>query len=501
MLGTLKRTIALMPAFACVLFGNMGVSYAGCYIGQSCTYPGSGSPTCAACAFTCSPGIPCTGYEIDNPTNAGTNPQYNGRKTGVPLDDPFDASDSTTLHDTGACDGNFMNQIYSRAYMHASREVIMAEQLIHKPDSVLEYTCFDDQIGIAAEHAGTFSESRKWESMTITLSTGDDDSTESSSSDYETTINDTGGNVGFADQDDFSVFADDRLDNILSDFLLDTLEDYITNNFDHTFMGGALSIDNDMNLTSIGSSYSCSHMATVWNIARCFDFADEDRFRSFEHFIANDPRSIPVACSPGNISNDAVDAGTGGDKIDDRSTGQSVPTTLTGLQNADNDSGGMVTECPTAGGTTAGVNTGFSNDLIRVANNCDEGGDLEHAYASYDMPEMYFNIIKGIGSYIPGAGVGTQAEIDAGTVVRCNAPIPTGVPVTTVQYDIPAAPDPSLQHRVVNRTLYFHYDHVCPNAGCFYVPVKIPYDPTLTIWASEFFEATHGAGACVPYIP
>ncbi|MGH1404872.1 MAG: hypothetical protein ACRBDL_11590 [Alphaproteobacteria bacterium] len=497
----------------------MGSSYAGCYIGQTCTYPANNSPTCAACSFACSPGIPCTGYEIDNPADSGTDPEYNGRKTGVPLNDPSDPSDSTTLHDTGSCDGNFMNQIYARAYMHASREVIMAGQLIHKPDSVLEYTCFDKQIGLAAHHGATFSESRKWESMTITISTGDDDSTESSSSDYETTINDSGGGSRPAEQqDDFSVFADDRLDTVLSEFLLDTLEDYINNNFDHTFMGGALSIDNDMNLTSItDGSYSCSHMNLVWEIARCFDFADEDRFRHFGHFVNYDPRSIPRACSAGHISNDSVDAGTGGDKIDDRSTGQSIPTSLTALQNSDNDSGLTnpdatpppsppalpntpvpYEECPTAGGPVGGVNTGFSNDLIRVANNCDDG-TLEHAYASYDMPEMYFNIMKGIGSYIPGSGVGTQAEIDAGTVVRCNAPIPTGVPVTTVQYGV--ALDTDMDHRVVNRDSFFHYDHVCPNAGCFYVPIKIPYDPTVPIWDLDVFVGTHTAGTCLPYIP
>lgn len=58
--------------------------------------------------------------------------------------EPDDASPANISKNPSAtCDADFMNQIYARAYIEAEREVVMASVAIKKPDSVLEYTCFD----------------------------------------------------------------------------------------------------------------------------------------------------------------------------------------------------------------------------------------------------------------------------------------------------------------------------------------------------------------------
>ncbi len=443
----------------------------------------------------CSPGIPCTGYDIYTNPNSGTDATFSGAKTGVPS--PHANVTGTT---TSACDGNFMNQIYSRAFLEGSREVIMSEQLIHKPDSVLEYTCFDKFINMAAHNAGAaFSESQKWQSVEIDLWTRDDTST-------TTTINDTGATSGFPDQSEYSVFSGDRLDNVLTGFLFDILQDYIDDNFDHSFLGESLTINNDIDTSGIGSnSYLCTHMETVWNIARCIDFGEDDRFRSFEHLVNFDPRSIPQSCSPSNESSDAIEAGSDPTKYENISSGggilnkmpidlkvSAITDPITGLT-ADIDLDGAG-KCPPVGDVVSGVNTDFSNDIIRVANNCDHETDDDklNMYSSFDVMRTYTDMIKGFGLYIPGVSELDLSGETSGTItpnVMCSSPLPTGVPVIT--YNITNSLSGNVD--TMQRSYQFHFDHICPNAGCYYQPVKVPY-----IWGAPIPAV--GIGICLPIL-
>ncbi len=458
-------------------------------------------------AGTCSPGIPCTGYDIYNQPSSGTSGNYNGSKSGGTWLSPSNA------YTTTACDGNFMNQIYARAFMEAQREVMMSEQLIHKPDSVLEYTCFDQYIGLAAEHIdGVFSAHRGWEDKEIELASEEDDTDPD-----EVTINDDGTSY-LADQDEFSVFADDRYDNLLEDFLLEDLEAYIDNNFNHTFMGESITLDNNLNTSSLTTSYDCAHMLAIWEIAKCVDFGEDDRFRSFEHLVEYDPRSIPLACPQSDtnstpttqISSDAITAS--GDKLDDTSPGddltigvsmpgvtQSFPgfSLTTGGLLTRMPSEGLINKCPTAGGPNTNVNTDISNDLIRIANNCDEeasssstaGTPNTNIYSSFDLMESYRHLTKGFGLGIPGAGSSTGA-------ILCSTPIPTGVPMVTYIHDLSNSFG---DLDTITRSMFIHYDHICPNPGCYYQPVKAPSvqgapipdaDNTLFTGANK--------GACLP---
>tara|TARA_R110001592_G_scaffold16881_14_gene71716 strand:+ start:3823 stop:5175 length:1353 start_codon:yes stop_codon:yes gene_type:complete len=421
----------------------------------------------------CSPGIPCTDYDIYNDLTSGTDAAINGPKTGTA---PPHAN--TTGTTTSACDGNFMNQIYSQAFMNASREVIMSEQIIHKPDSVLEYTCFDQWVSVAAEHAGPiFSESTTWEDHEVCLSTGDDTA---SSGRPPTCPDGSGENVVSPQSVTINVvFPDDHLDNVLEPLLFPTLQTYIDNNFSHTYLGEATTIDNDLDTSDIGSgSYNCSHMSTVWNIAKCIDFEEDDRFRTFEDLVNADPRSIPVECSAGFSASDAVEAGTNSTKLDSTTPGSSTSSTS------------IMNPCPASAAVVSGVNTDFSNDLIRIANNCDDGANL-NAYSIFDTMKLYDEMILGlqtpIGTYIPGTGGSTS-----GVITDCSDPIPTGVPVVTYEYINAIGAGVGLVN-IVQRTPRLHYEYICTNPGCYYRPVKVPYVTNGPVPAST------PAGACLPY--
>lgn len=350
----------------------------------------------AYAAATCTPGIICTGYDVNTDTTTGTDPAANGPKTGL-----------AAPHTGGMCDGNFMNQIYAKAYMEASREVIINEQLILKPDSVLEYTCFDQFIALSAHNAGMiFSEADTFDNREVLLCTGDN---------------------SCGDTTNYTVnYADDHLDNVLDILLLDTLEDYITNNFSHEFLGGSTSINNTMNLTSIGgNSYDCPHMQTIWELAKCRDFGEDDQFFNFETLSTEDPRILIIECSPGM----SMAAGSG----------SNTPMTIT--ENP---------RCPASpGGPYA--NTNITNDIIRVANNCD------FLFVVYDTIIHYFELLKADGQMV---GV---------TTYNCLPPIPTGLTVkirTHTLYDYAGPPVSNLT--TIPPTDSTHNDMFCPNPGCWY---------------------------------
>lgn len=136
-------------------------------------------------AASCAPGIPCV-----DPYQAGSG-----------------ANDSKT--DSKTCDGDFMNQIQSRAYMEASRQYIAAQARVRKPDSVLQYSCFDQFTSVAAVEIGKiFSDSKDWHNIVVNISGGG-----------------FGGFLGQSFMDALSGFAE----NLISDIIGNLLPEDFTN--------------------------------------------------------------------------------------------------------------------------------------------------------------------------------------------------------------------------------------------------------------------------------
>ncbi len=155
------------------------------------------------------------------------------------------------------CDANYWRQMTFRAWQEAEREIMQNQNLIFKPDSVLQYTCFNEFNNIAAAQGG--------EIFTHTTYFGEQIITRSQN---EST------NKGM---------------NLV---VHDPLVAYVRNNFSGkdgvgTLLGGrgaTMSIRNDRSSVENGPkgensvSYSCKHMAEVWQSAKCANFIDNNNY-------------------------------------------------------------------------------------------------------------------------------------------------------------------------------------------------------------------------------
>lgn len=182
------------------------------------------------------------------------------------------------------CDPNYYSSLKARAWLEAQREVTQNQNLIYKPDSVLEYTCFDKYLNVLAGNAqNLFSESGRWG----------------------------------------SIMPADSMDKALQSVVGAAIQQYITANFEsagsssYDLLGGRLSIlggtykNTDhppaaINIT--GGPYGCNIMNQVWMAAKCMDFipnetADKDGFFTFAEYQANpDKRFLPQQC-PAMVNN------------------------------------------------------------------------------------------------------------------------------------------------------------------------------------------------------
>ena len=175
------------------------------------------------------------------------------------------------------CDPNYYSSLKARAWLEAQREVTQNQNLIYKPDSVLEYTCFDRYLNVLAGNAqNLFSESGRW------------------------------GNIMPADS----------MDKALQSVVGAAIQQYITANFEsaggsnsYDLLGGRLSIlggtykNTDHNPANVaGGSYGCNIMNQVWMAAKCMDSipnetADKDGFFTFAEYQASpDKRFLPRQC-------------------------------------------------------------------------------------------------------------------------------------------------------------------------------------------------------------
>lgn len=169
---------------------------------------------------------------------------------------------------TSPCDPEYMDALEARAWMEAQREITQNQNFIFKPDSVLEYTCFDSFLNEAASNFGDrqFSETTHW-----------GDSTPNG-------------------------FAADSTDDALEAVVLDPLNAYLNANFTTIGINMGDYLNNRPN-TAIartaatevngGTAYACAEMQQVWRAARCMDFNDEENYDGFYDFLwyqVNDPR-------------------------------------------------------------------------------------------------------------------------------------------------------------------------------------------------------------------
>lgn len=212
--------------------------------------------TPAASQAQCLPGIPCITGASENPASGPNAP-----KTA-----------------SAACDADFMNQIYAVASLNAQRELLIDQVLIRKPDSVLEYSCFDKLANRAAVLGGAlFSES----GVNTILPIGDAIEGQAVPS------------------VPLNVPSPGLLPAQIGQTVLAPLITYISENFYHPFLGFSAGADGDIGTGGADLAYNCDFMNDVSFLARCENFGTDTQFFSLDWLAKNDPRAMPAMCTAG----------------------------------------------------------------------------------------------------------------------------------------------------------------------------------------------------------
>lgn len=165
------------------------------------------------------------------------------------------------------CDPQIMDSMEAKAWLHAQRRISQNANFIYKPDSVLEYSCFNQFIGYLADNpARRFSEEINyalWQPPPASI----------------------------------SVIS---TDSALYEVVTAPLIEYLNGNFGHTFLGDHL--PSGGGAPPPYGTYNCDAMSVVWGAARCSNFMENsnlDGFYDFAYYSANDPRGFPApACTP-----------------------------------------------------------------------------------------------------------------------------------------------------------------------------------------------------------
>lgn len=199
------------------------------------------------------------------------------------------------------CDPGYYKSMEARAWLEAQREITQNQNLIFKPDSVLEYTCFDGFLNELADHASDmFSETKRWSGVNV--------------GDMQGTL----------------------------DFLVgQALINYINMNFNHTYLGDRSGFDSNIKAVSRSRAYNCEDMQKIWDgkpvspgapdTARCMNIWDNPKQDGFFSFLdyrddPKDKRFKPDYCPgiQGTWGTNIADAGYNDPKLD--AAGQHVLT-------------------------------------------------------------------------------------------------------------------------------------------------------------------------------
>jgi len=147
---------------------------------------------------------------------------------------PFSVAKAEPPAIPATCDEDFWGVMDARAWMEGKREMEVAQRLILKPDSVLEYSCFAKR-GQKLQNVNLFGKPERSFDLRILVSSA--------------------------------------------------LNAYINNNFGHKYGGGSTNLNGT----------NCSVMGQVWDALKCVNL-DKDMFIKFEDVVDGDPRNLPEQC-------------------------------------------------------------------------------------------------------------------------------------------------------------------------------------------------------------
>lgn len=170
------------------------------------------------------------------------------------------AAQAQTLQPT-SCMPDMMTIIEANGLIEAEREIIQNQNLIAKPDSVLEYSCFEQHLSLSGLVTGQmFTEAEGFFNI----------------------------NDAFIDQ--YS------LDRGIYFVVFQALVEYLRENFWHRYLGDRAELQA---LPPVGvGNFTCYAMGYVWNRAKCSNFITprntRDGFYTFDEYRdMADPRDLP----------------------------------------------------------------------------------------------------------------------------------------------------------------------------------------------------------------
>ena len=190
--------------------------------------------------------------------------------------------------DSPGCDPDFYDVIEARSWLEGQREVETAERLILKPDSVLEYSCFDDYVTMLGNAANLMFSDR----VAVSAPLFPAHPPAVIRPPIGGTIPQPPLNLGLSGPNPpgappFLLSSD--LDNALNNVVRTPSFTFLGTNFGHTYAGG----------TYAGvppGAASCNAMNAVWMFLKCQDF-DINTFRTFLELSLFDPRTVPTPCN------------------------------------------------------------------------------------------------------------------------------------------------------------------------------------------------------------
>jgi len=210
---------------------------------------------------------------------------------GIPV--AVDAGSTRPIEISPGCDPEFYDVMHARSWLEGQREVEVASRLILKPDSVLEYSCFDDRVNELGAGANLmFSDNVSAPGPLFT-----NHPTGAPRPDFpgppdvaqpDIPIGDPGPNPPGTPP----ILLSSQLDNSLNEAVRTPYFGYAGVNFGHVYGGG----------TYAGippPASSCNAMNAVWLFLKCQDFPI-NQFRTLLELSVVDPRDMPLPCNDPN---------------------------------------------------------------------------------------------------------------------------------------------------------------------------------------------------------
>ena len=247
-------------------------------------------------------------------------------------------SGTAQAQQSSSCDPQVWEAMKAKSMLEAQREITQNQNLITKPDSVLQLSCFDSFLeSMASGAADNFSETTEFGlsgigsglsglgSSLLSGATGAvsglansavNSATGAASGALSGATSSLGGiGSGLAGQASGAVtgLANDALSGLTGSLTgaaqtaLDSafqavpfasMQSYLTSNFDHNYLGGRAGVGFEDTSYDQDQPYGCSEMSKVWQSAQQMNFIDDpatDGFFDFAYYQNNVIRNKPAS--------------------------------------------------------------------------------------------------------------------------------------------------------------------------------------------------------------